>query len=164
MNHFGAPTEQLLKKKHEELVLLAMNVYGISPVELKQRNGKWKIKKDIVNIIKRKQNERRKELNERSKRLEAERVATERATLGISVSELLEALPVTRPRPDTVPLNAPIEYRQRQEDYEHSSKRLPAGSKVIRKEPVGLTNKQKSEIRKGIREEIDRLSELLERF
>ena len=43
------------------------------------------------------------------------------------------------------------------------SRRLPPGSKVIRKEE-GLTKTQKTAVRKEIKNEIDKLSDLLEQF
>lgn len=46
---------------------------------------------------------------------------------------------------------------------EYHSRRLPPGSKVIRKEE-GLTKTQKTAVRREIKSEIDRLSEMLEQF
>lgn len=46
---------------------------------------------------------------------------------------------------------------------ELQARRLPPGSKIIRKEE-GLTKTQKTEIRKEIKNEIDRLADLLEQF
>ena len=43
------------------------------------------------------------------------------------------------------------------------SRRIPPGSKIIRKEE-GLTKTQKTAVRKEIKQEIDRLSDLLEKF
>ena len=46
---------------------------------------------------------------------------------------------------------------------ESRSYRMPPGSKIIRKEE-GLSKTQKTQIRREIKDEIDRLSDLLEQF
>lgn len=76
----------------------------------------------------------------------------------ISIKSLLDALPE---------IQAPISrikgpYRV-QDEIVFQQKRMPPGSKIIRKEQ-GLSRSQKTELRNQITDEIDRLSDLLEQI
>lgn len=78
----------------------------------------------------------------------------------INMQDLFESLPVVYPKPT-------YNYSKIRESdlYYPQSKsyRFPPGSKIIRKEE-GLTKTQKTAIRKEIKNEIDKLSDLLEQF
>ena len=81
----------------------------------------------------------------------------------ISMSDLLDDLPDVPARP----VRLSYDYSQMRETDHYGpvlpSRRMPPGSKVIRKEQ-GLTKTQKTAVRREIKEEIDRLSDLLEAF
>ena len=81
----------------------------------------------------------------------------------ISMSDLLDDLPDVPPRP----VRPSYDYSQMRETDlfgpELPSRRMPPGSKIIRKEQ-GLSKTQKTAVRREIKEEIDRLSDLLEAF
>lgn len=170
MNNFGAPRGIKSLKRDQLNDILIMELYGRTNITDSTKNeitGQYRTKNDVIKAIKKirkikiqekKEKQRRQE--EAIEEIQRRQEEAERAKRVFSLSTLLEVLPEA----GTSSLNAPTIYRQPPEEYEHRSHRLPAGSRVIRKEPSGLTNKQKSELRKGIKDEIDRLSELLKNF
>lgn len=82
----------------------------------------------------------------------------------LDMQDLFKSLPDT----STPYVKQPDKYaKYRESDVlyypELQAHRLPPGSKIIRKEE-GLTKTQKTQIRKEIKNEIDRLADLLEQF
>ena len=139
MNLFGVKTQlskadrnYLAKKKKNELINEALLLNLIVDENL--------TKPQILNQIK----NRRKLIEEEQKRF--------------YMQNLLDALPPVGPKIKYDYSN----YRETDvlDSREDKSRRMPPGSKIIRKEQ-GLTKTQKTQIRTEIKNEIDKLSDLL---
>jgi hypothetical protein len=144
ISHFGV--KQSLNKAERSLISkIKKEELMIEAIELGLMVDNQLTKPQLFNLIK----QRREELNPKSKMIDTE----------ISMRSLFDSLPSV----ERVPLNVLSDTKYRDTIYSPivSSGRLPPGSKNILKEQ-GLTKTQKTIVRKEIKNEIDRLTELLE--
>ena len=171
-NSFGVKGESsvLSKIKVDNIREYAM-INGISP---KDNKGKLLSKDKLLSKIKSHFTKLRHQLEEQyqvpfeqwdiSNILSMKPYKFERKFKQITTQDLLDSLPdVGLPPSRRI---GPSFTKERQTDLlpePIGMPRMPPGSKLIRKEE-GLTKTQKTQVRKQIKDEIDRLSDLLEQF
>jgi hypothetical protein len=170
--NFGTKSEKSLLTKFtvNELREYAM-INGISS---KDRSNKILSKDKLFQKIKNTLNAKRKELEEQYNvpfvHWNASDISTmkpyvfKRQFKQITTSDLLDALPEVDLPPSRRVGPQFSTVREIENPYQYvPGQRLPPGSKIIRKEE-GMTKQQKTQIRREIKNQIDYLSDMLEKF